>query len=239
MKGLSYLISYLYVMHQVVLAHTYLFWVKCHSKRAFIPKKLEWEPQNIPFFLPITKPHPLNTLTRGPPLMYWLGTSRWCLGPLCMLHSVWICFFLAFTPFLLPLHCLILLLILIDVYPLWCEGCVGFWAHISFLSSLPRLGITQAKAFIFLLNPCFLLYGRGPFWPLILPCHFIVSVIILSFFLFLITSWVCGLMFLPCQPISSSILCSGLSWFIFHVFTSFGLVGQHSSHVSLFYHFIP
>ena len=171
--------------------------------------------------------------------MYWLGTSRWCPDTLSMLHSTWICFFLAFTPFLLPLHCLVLLLVLIDVYPLWCEGYVGFWAHISFLSSLLGLGITQAKTFIFLLSPRFLLYGRGPFWPLILPYHFIVSVTTLSFFLFLITSWVCRLMFLPYQPISSSILCSWLPWFIFHVFTSFGLVGQHSYHVSPFYHFIP
>ena len=35
--------------------------------------------------------------------MYWLGTNKWCPGLLCMLHSVWICFFLTFTPFLLSL----------------------------------------------------------------------------------------------------------------------------------------
>ena len=29
-KGLSYLITCLYGMHQVVPAHTYLFWMKCH-----------------------------------------------------------------------------------------------------------------------------------------------------------------------------------------------------------------
>ena len=44
MEGLSYLITYLYDMHQMVSDHTYFFWVKCHSKRAFLPKKLEWEP---------------------------------------------------------------------------------------------------------------------------------------------------------------------------------------------------
>ena len=33
--------------------------------------------------------------------MYWLGTSRWCPCPLCILHFVWICFFLAYTSFLL------------------------------------------------------------------------------------------------------------------------------------------
>ena len=155
-----------------------------------------------------------------------------------MLHSIWICSFLAFTPFLLPLRCLILLYVLVDVYLLWCEGCVDFWAHIFFLSSLLGLGITRAKAFIFLLSPCFLLYGCGLLWPLILPYHFIVSATALSFFLLLITPWACGLTFLLYQPISLSILCSGLPWLTFHVFTSFGLVGQHSCHASLFYHFI-
>ena len=70
--------------------------------RHLSPKKFEREPKIDPLYLPIAKPHPLNTLTYGPPPMYWLGKSRWCLGPLCMLHIVWICFFLAFTPFLLP-----------------------------------------------------------------------------------------------------------------------------------------
>ena len=197
-------------MHQLFLGHTYLFWVKCHPNRTFPSKKFKWKPQNRPHFPPTAKPHPQNTLTRGLPPMYWLGTSRWCLDPLCMLHSVWICFFLAFTLFLLPLRCLILLYILVDVYLLWREGCVDFWAHILFLSSLPRLGITWAKAFIFLLSPCFLLYGRRPFWPLILPYHLVVSATALPFFLYLIILWACGLMFLSCQPTSSSILCSRL-----------------------------
>ena len=67
----------------------------------------------------------------------------------------------------------------------------------------------------------------------------VVSAIALHFFLFLIFLWACGLMFLPCQPTSLSIICLGLLWPTFHVFTSFGLIGQHSCHVSLFYHFIP
>ena len=72
-------------------------------------------------------------------------------------------FFLAFTPFLLPFH-------LFDsaVYTSWClslwhEGCVGFWAHIFYLSSFLGLGIAWAKAFIVQLSPCFFFYGRGPF----------------------------------------------------------------------------
>lgn len=51
---------------------------------------------------------------------------------------------------------------------------MGFWAHIVFLSSLLGLGITWAKAFVFLLSPRFLLYCRGPFWSLILLYHFVV-----------------------------------------------------------------
>ena len=30
------------------------------------------------------KPHSLNLLTTGPPLLYWRGTDRWCSGP-CVL----------------------------------------------------------------------------------------------------------------------------------------------------------
>ena len=120
------------------------------SQQDISPKKLEWESHNRPPFLLTVKPHPLNTLTRSPPPMYWLDTSRWCLGPLCMLHSVCICFFLAFRPFLLLLRCLILLYVLVCVCPLWHEGCMGFWTHVFFLLSLPRLDIDQAKAFSFI-----------------------------------------------------------------------------------------
>ena len=77
------------------------------------------------------------------------------------------------------------------------------------------------------------------FWPLILPYHFIMPAITLPLLLFLITPWACGLMFLPWQPISSSIFCLGLPWLTFHIFTSFGLVSQHSYHARSFHYFIP
>ena len=96
------------------------------SQQDIAQKKLRQEPRNRPLFLPTTKPHPLNTLTYGLPPMYWLGTSRWCPSPLCKFHSVYVCFLLAFTPFLLLLHCLVLLCVLVCVYPLWCEGCMSF-----------------------------------------------------------------------------------------------------------------
>ena len=69
----------------------------------------------------------------------------WCLYPLCMLHFVWICFFLAFTPFLLPLFCLILLYVLVGVYLLWREGYVGFWAHVPCLLSFLWTGRCLGK----------------------------------------------------------------------------------------------
>ena len=154
-------------MHQVVPGHTYLFWVKCYPSRTFPQRSLSGNPRIDPPFLFTVKPHPLNTLTYGLPPMYWLGTSRWCLGPLCMLHFVCVCFFLAFRPFLLLLRCLILLYVLVCVYPLWREGCVGFWTHVFFLLSFPRLDIDQAKAFSFISYWAHalvsLLHGHGPF----------------------------------------------------------------------------
>ena len=59
------------------------------SQQDISPQKSLSENLKIdPLFLPTTKLHPLNTLTRGPPPMYWLGTNRWCLGPLCILQSI-------------------------------------------------------------------------------------------------------------------------------------------------------
>ena len=66
-------------------------------------RSLSGNPKIDPLFLLTAKPHPLKALTHDPPFMYWLGTNKWCPSPLCMLHSIWICFFLTFTPFWLPL----------------------------------------------------------------------------------------------------------------------------------------
>ena len=119
--------------------------------------------------------------------------------------------------------CLILLYVLIDVYLLWHEGCVGFWAHTFCLLPLLGLGIAWAKAFIFPPSPCFSFSTTWAFWPLILPYHFIMNAIILPLFLFLVTSWACGLMLLSCRPSFLLIFCSGLPWLTFHTFTSLGL----------------
>ena len=52
----------------------------------FSQRSLSGNPKINPLFLATTRPHPLIPLTCGPPPMYWLGISTWCLGPLCMLH---------------------------------------------------------------------------------------------------------------------------------------------------------
>ena len=85
-SGLSLSLTYLYGMHQVVPAHSYFFWVRCHPSRTFLPKKFEREPH--PLFLLTARPYPLIPLTRDSPPMYWLSTSRWCLGPCVCSTSV-------------------------------------------------------------------------------------------------------------------------------------------------------
>ena len=81
-----------------------------------LQKSLSGNPKIGSPLLPTTRPHPLITLTYGPPPLYWLGTSRWCLSPMCILHFrlnpslFWpshICHCLQF--------CLVLLYILVSV----------------------------------------------------------------------------------------------------------------------------
>ena len=119
--------------------------------------------------------------------------------------------------------CLILLYVLVGFYPLWREGCVGFWAYIPCLLPLLRLGIPWAESLIFLPSSCLPFLCLWAFLLLILPYHFAVPAIALPLLLLLVTLWACGRMLLPCQPTSSSIFCSRLPSPTFHVFTSFGL----------------
>ena len=175
---------------------------KMPSQQDIPLEKLRQEPKNRPPFLPTIKPHPLNTLTHGPPPMYWLGTSRWCLDLLCKFYFVYVCLLLLFTQFLLLLRCLILLRVLVCAYPLWRKECVGFWTCVFFLLSLPRLGIVYARAFASIAHWAwvfvFLLHGREPFTinPVILlhcVCYLSVwtSLTALLCFYFLLPPWAC------------------------------------------------
>ena len=164
-----------------------------------------------PLFLPIARPHPLNTLTHVPPPMYWLGISNWCLGPLCMLHSVWVHFFLAFIPFMLPRVCLILLFVLVGVLSL------VVWRMYGLLGSCPLPFILSldwallwVKALIFLPSLCSFFpvsMGLLPVDPAISLHHAYYNFSFLFISCYLVGLW---LMLLPCQPTSLSIFCSGL-----------------------------
>ena len=67
-------------MHLVVPTYSCFFWVVSHPSRTLPSKESEQEPQNRLSLLPTAKPYPLLPLTHDPPLLYWLGTSWWCLG---------------------------------------------------------------------------------------------------------------------------------------------------------------
>ena len=130
----------------------------------FSQKNLSGNSHNKPHFLPTIKLHPLKTLTRGPPPMYWLGTSRWWSVPLCMLHSIWICFFLAFTPFLLS-PCLFDSIVRAN----WCLSFMAWrMCELSgsyFLPFTPSwIGYCLGKSLHFPTKPVlFFLHNRGPF----------------------------------------------------------------------------
>ena len=161
-------------------------------------RNLGGNPKIDPHFPPIAKPHLLNTLTSGPPPIYWLGISRWCPGPLCVFHSVCVCFFLAFTPFLLLLRCLVFLCVLVCVYPLWHGGYVGFWAYVFFLLSLLRLGIVQAKAF-----------ANVACWAFVLSLFF-MTVSLLAYNLAILLHRVCHDFVLPLLLIALASLLAGV-----------------------------
>ena len=110
-----------------------------------------------------------------------------------------LCFFFWLSHHFCYLHVyLILLYMLVGVYLLWCEGCVGFWAYIPCLLPLLGLSVAWAKALIFQLSPCFPFLCLWAFWLLILSYHFVVLAIALPFLLLLVTPWACELMLLSC-----------------------------------------
>ena len=70
-------------MHLEILTHLSLFWMVCHPSRIFPPKEFEREPQNRLSHFPHRQTKPSLTSDPWPPLLYWLGTSWWCLNLVC------------------------------------------------------------------------------------------------------------------------------------------------------------
>ena len=97
------------------------------------------------------------------------------------------------------------------------------------------LGITWTRVIIFLSSPYFSFLRLWASWLLLLPYHSILLGIGFTLLSLRVISWACGL---SCQPIFLSILCSRLPRPALHIFTTFGLVGQHSCCVSSFHHLI-
>ena len=67
-------------MHLMIPTHLSLFWVVCHPSRTFPSKEFKREPKIGFSLLPTSKPYIFLSLTHDPPLLYWLGTSWWCLS---------------------------------------------------------------------------------------------------------------------------------------------------------------
>ena len=136
--------------------------------------------------------------------------------------------------------CLILLYVLVGVYLLWREGCVGFWAHVPCISSLLWTGHCLGEGLHLPVEPMFLSFlcpWASCLW--ILPYLFIVLSIALPLFLFLVThgltSW--------CSCRASPLLYHSFAQGFLGPFSTFlpllGFIGQHSYCASPFLYFIP
>ena len=149
--------------------------------------------------------------------MYWLGTSRWGCSPLCTLHSICVCFFLAFRPFLLLFRCLVLLCVLACVYPLWHGGFLGS-CFLPFIPSWARYCPDESHCLDSLLGPHLVVVGL---LAINLPYCFIVFATALSCLYFSLLPWAYWLVFLSYKPIDPLILSFGLPQPIYYIFTSY------------------
>ena len=154
--------------------------------------------------------------------MYWLGTSRWCLGPLCMLHF-------CLNLFLSSLHTIL-------AASMFVWFCCTFWWVFNFCGmkdtwafglmfpdfhSFPRLGIAWVKALTFLAHILFFsmsmgLLARDPTMPLHCSYYIITSL------LFSVTCGLMGWCSYHVSPLSTSL-------------PLLGFIGQHSCCASPFH----
>ena len=142
-------------MHLVISAHFSSFGWYIIPVRHFLQKKLSENPRIDFPILPTTKPCPLLPLAHGPPCLYWLGTSGWCLS---LVHAPFSCKSMVCLPFI----CLPLLMSLSSLAMCFCclflTFCsVGEFGSLSFaFHFLPGLGLAWARALSSLIWPLFL-----------------------------------------------------------------------------------
>ena len=85
---------------------------KIPSQQGIFPK--------IDYFPPTMKPHSLNLLTTGPPLLYWQGINRWCSGPcVLVLLSSALVFFHSHVILCLYLTTMLLAFLSLFIQPFW------------------------------------------------------------------------------------------------------------------------
>ena len=235
-------------MHQVVLAHTYLFWVKCYPNKTFPQRSLGGNLILDPLFLLIAKSHPLNTLTRDPPSMYWLGTKQ--VVSWSFVHaSLYLCLFL------FGLHAISAALALSGsvVCISLCLSFIVWRIHGLLGSCLPPFipswaGYCPGEGFcphnLLGLRSCLSSSWPWAFQPLILPYCFIVFATALSCLYFSLCSWACQLVFLPYQPIDPPIPLQAsstrlLHFFFLPLFTLLGLLLDSLDFLGPFTTFLP
>ena len=170
-------------MHLVISTHISLFWVVCYPSKIFPQKSLSENPRIGSPLLPITKPHPLIPLTHGPPFLYWLGTSWWCLS---LMRA--------------PFPCVSMACLLLMCFP-WPEGLsvhfvarswplmvwMGLWAFVLYISLPSWAGPCLIVGFSFS-NPFF-----APFVGLLalLPRHSVIPTVLLFNLCLLGLFWAC------------------------------------------------
>ena len=159
-------------MHLVIPTHLSLFWMVCHPSRIFLPKNFEWEPQNRLSHSPHRQTKPSLTSNPWPPLLYWLGTSWWCLSLVCAplpRVSITCLLLMRFSwPKVSSVH---------SVTHSWpFMAWMSLWAFVLYVSLPSWAGPYLIVGFSFS-NPFF-----TPFTGLLalLPYHFVILVVILS-----------------------------------------------------------
>ena len=180
------------------------------------------------------KPYPFLPLIHGPPLLYWLGTSGWCLSLVCgpLLCESITC--LLFTRLPLPT----------SLSSLCYTFCCSFlticavdesWVFILCISFLPWfgscLGMGPSSFNLALISSYFWFVG----WLVFLPCHSIASAM-LSFDLCLLSLlWACHVLFLYLVHVAQ--IFAGLilipSWASLACVIPLGILGPFHSYIPM------
>lgn len=164
----------------------YFFWMRCHPIKTSLPKEV-WAgtPKSTPSFSPPPNhtpwiPWPMAHL----PCIGWVQVNGALALYACSTSSEFVSFWPSHHFCCLCVY-LILMYVLVSVYLLWHEGCVGFWDHVPCLSSLSWTGHCLVEGPHLPAEPMFFSFlCLWASWLWILPYHFNVPTIALHLFFF-------------------------------------------------------